>query len=150
MMLSEPEPRMCVTMSILTGLREGLELLRFRPQSEFSYSFDGYCRGDEIQLLGWSSEAVQEFPVILAGFEQAERMWGRIARWGRRKVGATEAGEFLFAVPPTSVRVGYSVRWERGAVSELTIELPAATQELATAAHAELRRLVRQVWPMPD
>jgi hypothetical protein len=143
MMLTEPEPQVLLVTYILMAARDGVDLLRLRPRDVPWYEMFGRYQGVELEWIGPSNEAAQQFPAILAGFSQPERFWGPIARWGRRRVGGSESGMFLFPIGPGSVVVEFRVRWVHSVVAELEIAIPLVTQALTAAAHQELQRYVR-------
>lgn len=147
-MLSEPEPPVLVRQTLLMAVRDGYDRISLRPGPHgFWYDQVGrWAAGDE-ELIGPTTEAVQEYPAVLAGFcGRWHRVWARLARWARRRWSGSETGAFQFPVGRGAAGIEYRARWAGGAVAELVITV-AATDALAVAAHRALWESLPQ---LPD
>lgn len=142
-MLSELEPPVIVRLTLLMAVRDGYDRISLRPRSHgISYEEVGRREGGDDELIGPSTEVVQEYPAVLAGFcGRRHRVWARLTRWSRRRCGGSEAGAFRFLVGRGNAAVEYQARWAEGIVAELVITVT-ATDTLAAAAHRAIWELL--------
>jgi hypothetical protein len=126
------------------AIRDGFERITVRPgEIEGGYDMVGLYRGEEFGIVGPSAEAAQEFPAILAGLGQPACDPDEPRRSVQGHADGCASGEFVLPVGSSSVRGDYRVRWERGVVAELEVNLPLATEAVAADARRDMREVVR-------
>ncbi len=129
--LLEKTPPEFVRFTLLLAVRDGFDRITLRP-SEVWYDMFGRYNGEEFGIIGPTTETAQELPAIIASLGGVQPLKQRAS-----------SGEFAFPVGTDSVRGTYRVRWEKGIVAELEIDLPIVDKAVAEAAGHDLRESAR-------
>jgi hypothetical protein len=131
--LLEKTPQEFVRFNLLLAVRDGFDRITLR-QNDICYDMFGRYNGEEFGIIGPTIEIAQEFPAILASLGGVQPLKQR---------DGSESGEFVFPVGHDSVRGTYRVRWDKGMVAELEIDLPIVERTVAEAAGHDLRESAR-------